>query len=340
MKIRQIQPPASGDAPPLASGSEVSMTLDQLQGAFAQHTGTMGRRPAAPAPAPTPVVEKSLAEQDPRFVEIGHVVPSKLAFYEFDTLAIRPFSLLEVQKMHRAISSGSLRLQIEAISSCLSVSALNLTWGDYQYVQYWLRINSYKKHPIAVPFVCTNPDHVQWAAAGCKPDPSNPDATIPVDQQSLKGTHLVQKDDLESRILQVSVANAYLEEFFKEYGLYLWSPLVSDLLEMETDLLAAQAAAQAQKLPEPEFDSTLDYINRFATMLNPIRHGKTLRERREFYQNMAQTASPDVASDMMQWEELAEHGVRQYVNPVCKECGQAVGDVPFRIDPLSFLPSA
>ena len=353
---------------------EVTMTLEDLQRASTvTHTGTISAGGARkPAPEPTqqpqaalqqaprrPLIQspepqaKVASELDSRFIDISGQLPSQMAFYTtFDSLAIRPFSLVEVQKMHRAISEGSFRMQVEAISACLSQSAMDLTWGDFQYVQYWLRINSYKKHPVTIPFTCTNPDHLEWTVNG-KPNPEDPEAPIPCPEETLNNSYTITKDDLVPVLVDVDTLNAFLKTFHEEYGLYLWAPMMRDIVEMENDLKALQmkqnvasmhggknknvpqVAQVAQQLP---FDVSKDYIDRYAALLNPRHHGNTLRERREFYQQLSNTASPDLGADMMQWESLSEHGVRQYISPTCKECGHVIGHLPYRIDPLAFLP--
>ncbi len=341
---------------------EVTMTLKDLESLQASHSGVITRtappqpqaaqEAARPAKRPTIQVpephEKVASELDSRFIDISQQLPSQMAFYNFDSLAIRPFSLMEVQKMHRAIAEGSFRLQVEAISACLSQSAMDLTWGDFQYIQYWLRINSYKKHPISIDFTCTNPDHLQWVATG-KPNPEAPDdadMNIPVPEETLKNVHTITKEDLVPVLVDIETLNAYLKTFYEEYQIYLWVPTVRDIVTMETDLKAAQMKQNAaafkggkiENAAQTPFDVSKDYADRYAALLNPRHHGATLKDRREFYLKLAERASPDLGADMIQWESLSEHGVRQFISPVCKECGHVIGNLPYRIDPLSFLP--
>lgn len=334
---------------------------------YVTHSGTMTKRPPAAPEDNAAVVQPKIQVSDPgtvdstaqldsRFIDITDSIPSRMGFYDFDRLSIRPFSLLDVQKMHRAITEGSLRYQVDTIASCLDHSPYDLTWGDYQFVQYWIFINSYKKHPKTINFSCTNPDHIAWVSDGVRPDPSDPAKLIDIAAASLDNTHTIVKDDLQSGYLDLDIANDFLRKFNEEYGLFLWAPRIVDLVEIESDLkrtaqdqhtAGSAVSRKAETLAEtmnPKTDGynvNMDYANRYAVLLNPRYHGKTLAERRKFFLEFSNTAAPDLAVDMLTWESIcAAATVKQFVNPVCKECGHVVGNVPYRIDPLAFLPNA
>ncbi len=379
MKIEQ-QPrqPNSGDlrevTVPLAS---IAAAADNGK-AYATHSGVMGRRvpPVPPENTPdqsdelpsgsAPIMQKiqppessTVSQSDSRFIDITDLMPSRMGFYDFDRISIRPFSLLDVQKMHRAITEGSLRYQVDTIAACLDVSPYELTWGDFQFVQYWIFINSYKKHPKKINFSCTNPDHVAWVSEGQRPSPQDPAVLVPITEDSLDNEYVITKSDLTVDYLSLDVANDFLQTFHQEYGVFLWAPRVVDLVEVESDLkrLVQQQQAKAAKQQikhakvqeqmeeaiNPKvagYNISMDYANRYAVLLNPLHHGKTLAERRDFFLKFSETANPDLAVDMLTWESLCNETVHQYVSPVCKECGHTVGNVPYRIDPLAFLPNA
>jgi hypothetical protein len=152
---------------------------------------------------------------------------------------------------------------------------------------------------------------------------------VKLDPKTLQVVHTITKEELVPKYIDFETTNGYAEAFFQDYGIYLWSQTMGDLIEgIETMPQNENAALD------------FDWVNRFAGLLNPHRHGKTLAERRAVLQAIINDPdSPvDLIEDMERWERLVEHGVQQFVNPTCTVCGSHVGETPFRVDPLSFLP--
>jgi hypothetical protein len=280
-----------------------------------------------------PIGSSKIAQSDSRFVDIGTILPSGMGFYpDFDTLAVRPMGPLEGAKMHRAVIEQSVRHQVDAISATLDRSAYAITMGDFQYLMYWSRLNSFKKFPVKLEFTCTHPDHQskvrrhieleKKVAAGyvlTDEDKLNPGLA----PQTLDQFSTVQASVLKESRLDFDACNAFMEKFFAEHGLYLWTPLVADMVE---------------GLEDATITADDNYWNRYAGLLNPMHHGVTLKARREFLLKfMESQESIDILADFEEWATLCTHGVDEQVEVKCTYCGDDSRQ-PLRIDPMSFLP--
>lgn len=340
--MKTIHPQAEGHNTSGVRGSEIDMSLD---GIMETNSGgwNITQAPSAVVtdlqPEPTGP-SSARAQTDPRYSDIGTVMPSSMGFYPgFDTLAIRTMSPRSVEKMHRAVSEQSFRHQVDAISACLDHTAYDLTIGDMQYTMYWLRLNSFKKNPVKVNWACANPDHLarvglrveheaklrsgeleQPATLNEGDEPPEMPGLAP---ETLTNVTSVQKAHLVEKRLNFDECDQFMRSFFNEYGLYLWTPLVSDLVE---------------GIEEKGVTEELDYWNKYAGLLNPLHHGRTLKERRDYIMKfMDECDSADVLTDMERWSELCEHGVEEMIEVECYTC-QAKDKAKLRIDPLSFLP--
>ena len=80
-------------------------------------------------------------------------LPSGFIFYPFDTLSIRKFEVRDLAKMSKVHSSGSYKLFKEVIQGCIDRDINQLTAGDFKYICYWLRLNSYPKTPMSVEWL-------------------------------------------------------------------------------------------------------------------------------------------------------------------------------------------
>ena len=98
---------------------------------------------------------KNHNQKDSRFFSIG-ALPSGYAPYDFDELMIRPFSFVELKLLSRAAQTKTDMNVVHAVNNCVSEDAFNLTVGDFYYVLFWLRVNSYPKTPWTVSWTCRN----------------------------------------------------------------------------------------------------------------------------------------------------------------------------------------
>lgn len=96
-------------------------------------------------------------KQDSKFVPnevndkyISVSLPSGFIFYDFDSIRIRKFEIRDLAKMHRVMQNQSYKMFKEVIQGCVDININKLTSGDFKYICYWLRLNSYPKSPMTV----------------------------------------------------------------------------------------------------------------------------------------------------------------------------------------------
>lgn len=77
-------------------------------------------------------------------------LPSNFIFYDFDTIKVRKFEIRDLAKMHRVMQNESIPMFKEVIQGCVDKNINLLTAGDFKYICYWLRLNSYPKSPMTV----------------------------------------------------------------------------------------------------------------------------------------------------------------------------------------------
>lgn len=80
-------------------------------------------------------------------------LPSGFKFYDFDSIMIRKFEIRDLSKMYQVVTTGSYSLFKQVIQGCINVDVDLLTPGDFKWICYWLRANSYPKTPIHVEWV-------------------------------------------------------------------------------------------------------------------------------------------------------------------------------------------
>lgn len=88
---------------------------------------------------------------DERFMSV--YLPSNFKFYDFDSIHVRKFELRDLSKMHQVVTTGSYKLFKEVIQGCVDRNINILTPGDFKWLCYWLRTNSYPKTPITLEWV-------------------------------------------------------------------------------------------------------------------------------------------------------------------------------------------
>lgn len=84
-------------------------------------------------------------------------LPSKGVFYKdnLSAVQIRPFSVKQIKQLLGAVRTKNASEKEQIIAETVAESIENfdvydLTYNDFEYVLYWLRINSYKKSPMVV----------------------------------------------------------------------------------------------------------------------------------------------------------------------------------------------
>ena len=105
----------------------------------------------APVEQELPVVtpkNPDVPQANDKFMSVS--LPSGFIFYDFDTIKVRKFELRDLSKMHRVVKTGSDKLFKEVIQGCVDKDINLLTPGDFKYLCYWLRLNSYPKSPMTI----------------------------------------------------------------------------------------------------------------------------------------------------------------------------------------------
>jgi hypothetical protein len=244
----------------------------------------------------------------------GIVLPSLFLFYGFKELAARAFHVEEIAKIYSSYmaqdNSGS-RLLVEAIGATLSQDVMKLTVGDFWFLMYWHRLNSYKRNPFVVTFHCYAEDHHTQVNEG-KLAPETLKNQVTIEQSSLKLITLDQS--FKTRC----------DEFEQQTGLRFTPELVEDWLYIEEN--------RDELSPQQEF------LIRYASRLeqNDVQ-GHTLKERCDFLLN-----KPDLEIGVLHEMEdrligAADHGVEETITTECGVCHAPIQQ-KLVVGALNFLP--
>lgn len=88
-------------------------------------------------------------------LELDSDLPSNSFFYSFtEKLRIRQLQLADVEKLIVAATQDSEFLVADTVGKCISWPVKDLTLGDYYFLLYWLRLNSYPKSPLVITWHC------------------------------------------------------------------------------------------------------------------------------------------------------------------------------------------
>lgn len=77
-------------------------------------------------------------------------LPSGFMFYDFKDLKARKFEVRDLAKMSKVMKTESHKLFKEVIQNCIDRDVDSLTPGDFKYLCYWLRLNSYPNNPMSI----------------------------------------------------------------------------------------------------------------------------------------------------------------------------------------------
>ena len=85
---------------------------------------------------------------DTRYQSVN--LPSNFIFYDFDNIRVRKFELRDLSAMQKVVKTASNKLFKETIQRCVDRDINLLTPGDFKYLCYWLRLNSYPRSPMTI----------------------------------------------------------------------------------------------------------------------------------------------------------------------------------------------
>lgn len=92
------------------------------------------------------------ANPDSNYLRVTDL-PSNFIFYDFDSFHIRPFQIRELSKIFRSAYEENVTHLIDAIDATTDINVRMLTLGDFYFLMYMQRINSYPKSPYTISWV-------------------------------------------------------------------------------------------------------------------------------------------------------------------------------------------
>lgn len=270
-------------------------------------------------PRPMPTVNENrpttetLSDSDSNYVSID--LPSNFSLYKFDTLSIRPFRIPDIKKLYRARQESSQRMLGQAIGAAIDRNPFKMTVGDFYFLMYWLRINSFDKAPYEIKWTCGHPEHV---------DKVN-DGTLAY--ETLKNVALTDRTKVETHDMDIDATAAVMEDALEKFGVRLNAPTFADLVTLEE---------YAEENGEEEDFKETYFMMKYASFLdsNDVQ-GNTLVEKEKW---LSEKGEPALLFVLDKFQEVSDHSVVDRVKVTCKECGTST-EVAFSVDVLSFFPS-
>lgn len=272
-------------------------------------------------------IKEPLSDAERSADYISLALPSNFLFYPFKRLSARLVTARHQAKFLNASKQGSLRLAVEAVTSCLGdgVSALDLTIPDFFYVLLWLRLASYTTFDMNQVVVCNNVKHLAAVAEGKK------------SPETLKTLHVVKQTNIEERTLTTMPV---LPAILQASGLRVSVPRMRDTCDMD-DFLS--------DLPDGEKEEA-SHVAAIACMIDPVQYearwtagaaaeaqkvsSMTFAERFKVADRLNADMSRALIND---WDTAinGSYGVTESITVKCKECGADVR-TEIRISALNF----
>lgn len=271
-------------------------------------------------------------------------LPSEFVAYEWKDLQIRRFNIEEIRSIVRARTTGNLRHLVRAVDATLTHPVTDLTQGDFWYIMYWHRINSYKKSPFVLEWTCVDKDHLDRIGTGeLKPE-------------TLKNVLTINKSNLETTYIDKGAYVAKADDIDRDYEVGVQPQMVVDFIaaleeDEEREFVAQRDKERASKevgaaIEAADVDKFLEqsenveslgededtaFMYRYAALMAS---GGTLKERVEQLNGQ----DPDLLTDLEAFLSVADHGVKESWKVTCKECS-ASKTIEQSLDALMFLPS-
>lgn len=272
-----------------------------------------------PVDASSTPTKKSYAETNPDYVSIS--LPSRFNFYTNKEIATRTLLAAHQAKFSRAHKENKYRYTVEAISACLEpgVSAFDLTPGDFYFLMYWQRVQSFSKTPMLITAFCQNEDHNHSVYIGDETDIEGVLTLVKKDEDTLRNEQLVNMTTLDTKYLDNFVMPDL--EVTKKFPVHVetmrWVVDSTEFLQDVDDITEEQL-----------------FLLQYAGFLSYGPERQTVLERLA----IAGTMTPDDLAEMDKYiEAVTDYGVSEYANLKCKECSASIKvRVPF--DALTFLP--
>ena len=276
--------------------------------------------------------EAATSNVDTRFTNL--ILPSNCVFYPFKTLSSKPIGLNQQRKLSRGLSTGSMRTVVEAINTCIDRDIYQLTIGDFWFIMFWLRINSFKKSTWKIPFKCEGVQHNQDVLEN-KLDASTLDNVVEVTNTLIKEQQIKFTDvELAEYIATLEVSNSVRLYVATVQDLVEGEELISRIEAAQDDVLEADPVARKVESDADLYDED-DMLLKYASILSR-EHGVTLKERIQFL--LDADLSGDASYELDQYIAKIDHGVEEKVEVICSGC-RTSRTVSLSLDVFTFLPS-
>ena len=271
-------------------------------------------------------------------------LPSEFVSYDWKDIQVRRFNIEELRSIVRARTTGNLRHLVRAVDATLTRPVTELTQGDFWFIMYWHRINSYKKSPFVLDWTCTAKEHLEKIAQ----EMASPD--------SLRNLLTINKSNLETVSIDVEAYGKLADDIESEYGVEVRPQNVVDFIsaldeDEEREFLQKREQERAKKrvgeaIEEADVDLFLSqseksetageeediaFMYRYAALIDAP---TSLKERVE----ILNAQDPSLLTDLEAFLAVADHGVKESWKVTCKECG-ASKTIEQSLDALMFLPS-
>jgi hypothetical protein len=90
-----------------------------------------------------------------KMLVLESMLPSQYLLYDWpEKLRIRSLRLEDVETLIAAANQDSEFLVADTVGRCINMPVGDLTIGDYYFILYWLRLNSYTKNPTLINWSC------------------------------------------------------------------------------------------------------------------------------------------------------------------------------------------
>lgn len=289
--------------------------------------------------------DASFAEKNPEYTDLAKEIPSSMAFYPGNSLSIKTFRTPHIIKLIDAIEMEDLRLVVEAVSAVLepSFSALDLTPEDFFYCMYWLKINSFKKHPYEVSYVCTNPAHHEKVLKKLLPEKSLHNIEI------VKQVGQLTIEKLTPEAINRSIE--ILNQIKAEYGIDVFPMRMRDYLDLQgylkrTTLLGTRIeelnavgdydSDELEEIKAKKREIDAQYaLKDYAPYICLPDPKATVADKINYLNNL--DLGPDFLMDLDEFIKSLSHGVKETAVVHCQECKAKV-EINVSIEALHFFP--
>lgn len=256
-------------------------------------------------------------------VGISLDLPSRFHYYPFKNLYIQPLKTKHLAKMAKAHAERSMSILAECISSVLSTTsgekdlAFKLSLSDFNFVLYWLKLNSTGAGQMEVHSRCTNTQHLRDVAQGKKPE------------TSLNIVTIYTKSDM--RI-------TYLDEIPNPELFFVTHPLTGDRIDLRPETVADAAYFTSN---DNWTDEEYQYMARNAAVLElkKVFDGRLVDATLDEKIELAGELTPEESELLFKFGELVDNfGVTETITTKCHGCN-ASGLTNAVVDATSFLPA-